>query len=420
MSNINTVIKKLRANHIECSVIDNEEIDINGSIFTKDKITTSEISNNGNDILINGFTFTGSGPTINTVNTTQAYLKTINPHTSDPKVYFPSEVDFQSNINVLSVTTNNIMSSSSLTLTAPDINISGTLTMTSIKTNSITSINSSITIDSNTIVNGNLTSLDLNSTTGSITNLTTEKINSIIVDENSMSMTTLNAPNINTDIIIGTGNSTTINSVIMNNGYITCTGININSSINIDTINKNSGNVTVEGVSFLSGVVTGISSLTTSDIISTNITVDSINDITLNSGDITTTGIITSSVLKSNSLNTDIISELTPDAGISIDGITVKDNNIECDTITCNTINLDVGVGSSDHKDLLNIQGGLLDEYYHLSLSEYANLQTMLSGLLTEFNISGLSITKETNNYRIDVPNKLIISVAGVDKFETN
>lgn len=90
-----------------------------------------------------------------------------------------------------------------------------------------------------------------------------------------------------------------------------------------------------------------------------------------------------SQINKSGHLIKNSITTFTPRNNLKFIGATIVDDDVNDQTIISIS---GTGTGTTFHNELLDIQGGITDEYYHLTESQYTLLSNISDPLITDIN----------------------------------
>lgn len=370
------------------TIVDNDDLPTISIAASATKLSINEIDNDGDDIIINGWVFSGNAPT-GPIDQQDISVNNIYPHTIDsvnlrgkaivhnnihftdnqstiidtfddlllfkginsmrfdtmnsivfqtdnsgPRVYDGGYVAGQTrllidNTNVTSflpVLTDVINPRSGSNVTISGITLGSGIITGSIVTDLIeeNTPNNGVAIDGVVLKDGGITGATLN--VGTILGSTIEVAGSQFYGPNNLyvpaNLSIGGTFKIDEILELTTGVGITMEGITLKNSYLLgVVGANING-VNCNAINGLSSGVVLEGVTFNG------------------------TNANFNGGDI-----ICDLIDVIGSVQTDMIFEKTPDAGITIDTVLIKDNEITCDTLHVDTLDF----GGTIAYDTLNI-----------------------------------------------------------------
>lgn len=359
--------------------VDRPSLKISGGISA---MRINRIHNNGGDLDINGFIFSGGGPPSSAVNKENVNILNINAYTGIdplndklhilPKLYANDGIYLGNTTSVLANNNNNLtlfktnggnvhidtegeilfQTNSTSGRVFPD-DIVSAITRMKIDSTNITAYlpletpsittdtinektsNNGVLIDGTLIKNNSLPSISSVISTSITTNTINGTSNSTVINGNTLTNSYITIPTeLRTDTIVPIGASITIAGVNINNGSLSIPSTFSATSLTTNNINSTLTNINISGISVHAGVITGASSLTSGIVNTTTINTTNIGSaITLAGPVMTSTGTIISNIMKANSgINTDLINELTLNAGVTIEDVLVKDGNVIYDS----------------------------------------------------------------------------------------
>lgn len=208
-----------------------------------------------------------------------------------------------------------------------------------------------ITIDTDTsitagdiLTTGNIKGLTMNADTLDENTLNAGvTIDGVLIKDNNVDIPgILTVDTINENSV---GSGVTIDGVLIKDGNVTFGGMTFTGNLNIDTINEYTpgSGVTIDSLLIKDSGIVGaninvtaatldtITSKTGSDVI--------IEGVTIDNNDVIIPGQVTASICDlTGSLQVDLINEYTLAAGVTIDSVLIKDDEVTCDTLHCTTL----------------------------------------------------------------------------------